>query len=726
VSNIVAPNLAVDFVRALALAWKNLAQYPSGHPALAGALDTAQRKLDELRGAAGDVTFGIASDGLLYGNDKLTTDHAQKFAYVLYTNRVAVLTFGFGVGADELSCFLQVLGVGTRATRASLWDELADAGVANIHLEPVDYSGVQMTDTLQAPEKTTLWDEILRALLAGREISGEAADVASGIKSVDDLSAIIAKTIDDAKRVDGEFDANATFGIKIHARVPQTQETPEAIMKRVAGAVRLYIAGATGTRRQLAVQQIAHLVGTLAEPMRAILLRAALEALTTDENAGTLLRDLASSIERDYLLEALRQLDASKFAGHAVDLLRSLAPVVKTTRPTADVPAEVDRELVALFGEEDIDRFNPPDHQALLDDVSLRFPHGHGANKSIADLGARVDSVAEEEVTRQMVDALFEMLWSFGDHRPPEVLLARIESAFHAQISHGRFNDALVVIERLREIAANSNFRLGDAAAESLARLASPSIINDLLGSVAKAPERAGEMHKVIQALGMAASRAVLVALTEEDNRSRRRRLFDFAVSLGPAIVPDVPEFLHDNRWFVVRNMIMLLRAVNDRTLMPELRRCAHHADLRVRLEAIKTLLAFDTSVPRALLDNAINDPDPKLAETAISLVGSYGIHEAVDPLLELLAKRDVFATRTTLRVRAIKALGELRQPQALDRMRHLFKETFLPWPTLSERRAAYESLFAYPADARKPFIERGLKSRDPIVRDLCRRLAGS
>ena len=722
------PNLAVDFVRALALAWKNLAQYPAGHPALAGALDNAQRKLDELRGAAGDVTFGIASDGLLYGNEKLTTDHAQKFAYVLYTNRVAVLTFGFGVGADELSRFLQVLGVGTRATRASLWDELAGAGVANIHLKPVDYSGVQMTDTLEtpAPENTTLWDEILRSLLAGREISGDAAaNVANGIKSVDDLSAIIAKTIDDAKRVDGEFDPNATFGIKIHARIPQTNETPETIMKRVAGAVRLYIAGATGTRRQLAVQQIAHLVGTLAEPMRAILLRAALEALTTDETAGALLRDLASSIQRDYLLESLRQLDASKFAGHAVDLLRSLVPEVKTTRPTADVPAEVDRELVALFGEEDIDRFNPPDHQALLDDVALRFPHGQ-AHKSLADLGAQVDSVAEEEVTRQMVDALFEMLWNYGEYRPPEVLLARIESAFHAQISQGRFNDALVAIERLREIAANDDSRLGDAASESLARLASPSIINDLLGSVAKAPERANEMHKVIQALGLAASRAVLVALTEEDNRSRRRRLFDFAVSLGPAIVPDVPEFLHDNRWFVVRNMIMLLRAVNDRTLLPELRRCAHHADLRVRLEAIKTLLAFDTSVPRALLDNAINDPDPKLAETAISLVGSYGIHEAVDPLLQLLAKRDIFGTRTMLRVRAIKALGELRQPEALDRMRHLFKETFLPWPAVSERRAAYESLSAYPPDARKPFVERGLKSRDPIVRDVCRRLAGA
>ena len=62
------------------------------------------------------------------------------------------------------------------------------------------------------------------------------------------------------------------------------------------------------------------------------------------------------------------------------------------------------------------------------------------------------------------------------------------------------------------------------------------------------------------------------------------------------------------------RNMIVLLRSVNDRTSLPEIRRCSEHPDLRVRLEAIKTLLALEPSVPRALLEQAIKDPDPKMA----------------------------------------------------------------------------------------------------------------
>src|SRR5205085_12464377 len=175
---------------------------------------------------------------------------------------------------------------------------------------------------------------------------------------------------------------------------------------------------------------------------------------------------------------------------------------------------------------------------------------------------------------------------------------------------------------------------------------------NSLLAAVAKAPSRSAEMHRVIEALGNAATRAVLVAITEEENRSRRRRLFDFAVSIGPSLVPVIADFLNDERWYVVRNMIVLLRAVNDRTLLAEIRRCAHHPDLRVRLEAIKTLLEFDSSVPQALLDRAINDPDPRLAETAIALVGSYGIKEGIEPLLDVVGSRDVFARRTMLRVR--------------------------------------------------------------------------
>jgi hypothetical protein len=67
------------------------------------------------------------------------------------------------------------------------------------------------------------------------------------------------------------------------------------------------------------------------------------------------------------------------------------------------------------------------------------------------------------------------------------------------------------------------------------------------------------------------------------------------------------------------------------------LRQLARHADLRVKLESIKSLFALDRAgLPSDLLAQVINDPDPKAAEMAIDLIGNYGIKEAADPLLRI------------------------------------------------------------------------------------------
>jgi hypothetical protein len=39
------------------------------------------------------------------------------------------------------------------------------------------------------------------------------------------------------------------------------------------------------------------------------------------------------------------------------------------------------------------------------------------------------------------------------------------------------------------------------------------------------------------------------------------------------------------------------------------------------------------------------------------------------------------------------------------------------------ERLAAFRALAGFPPGPRRPYLERGLRSRDPEVRELCRRL---
>jgi HEAT repeat protein len=107
-------------------------------------------------------------------------------------------------------------------------------------------------------------------------------------------------------------------------------------------------------------------------------------------------------------------------------------------------------------------------------------------------------------------------------------------------------------------------------------------------------------------------------------------------------------------------------------------------------------------------------------------LSASYGIKEAVDPLLRMVGERDLLGIRKQTRMHAIRALGDLAEARALDGMQQFFTDSFLPWPPRDERRVAFESLAGYAADARLPILEKGLKSRDPVVREICLKLKGA
>jgi HEAT repeat protein len=414
-----------------------------------------------------------------------------------------------------------------------------------------------------------------------------------------------------------------------------------------------------------------------------------------------------------------------QLSAHALTLMQSLMAAQTSTR--AEPPSQnVINDLVTLFGDDDVDRFNPPDHAALLEQVSIHVPFAHADPNASQLLGKRSETVADESVARQLGRTLLELLETVGASTAPEPILARLETLFRSDLAAGEFDEAFELAQKLTDLARSTpSNTLRQAIDESIGNLATPEMIRTLIDSLQNAPpEKTRVLQRLTETLGSSARRNLLLALSEESNRSRRRRLFDFIMALGPVIAPEATSFLNDDRWYVLRNMLIMLRAVNDRSSLPEVRKLATHRDLRVRMEAIKSLFTLDSGVPIDLLENVIQDPDPKVAETAIALVGSAGIREGVQPLLRIVKGNDVFGSRRSLRIKAIRALGELGDPASLPELRRFFRDSFFPWPSKEERLAAWESLAGYSREVRSDFVERGARSRDPQVREICERIS--
>ncbi|MFN2443727.1 MAG: hypothetical protein ABR517_13700, partial [Thermoanaerobaculia bacterium] len=103
---------------------------------------------------------------------------------------------------------------------------------------------------------------------------------------------------------------------------------------------------------------------------------------------------------------------------------------------------------------------------------------------------------------------------------------------------------------------------------------------------------------------------------------------------------------------------------------------------------------------------------------------GTYGIAESRVPLARLVTTRDWFGRRRALRLKALRALAELGRPDTLDDLRPVLETRWFPVAAPEERRLAYELLEFYPFEARAPWVEEGLGSRDHVIRQIAEQLA--
>ena len=777
------PPTLLEVVSSLVTAWRNLAAYPSGHPARASALTTAHARLAGLLAAATPLVLGISREGLTSGNKKLEFAHVRAFARALYRRNGALLRFDEGVEPRELEGLLALLGdAADPRERAFLGDQLRGAGITHISISAIDYSALVTTAEVETSGTgETLWDDLMQALLAEQPLTREGSAPASRERySAESIASLFRGGTGTAGSEAGgpgsgdsgtggfgpgdpgtggpgtsgsgpggpgaggrggghSLGVSGPSGGPGHGRGgasalagPPGHSLPgrlgAAAARTLAGAVAAHLASADPAERETLVPQIIQLLRALPTEVREPVLAAALRVLASEEESNVHLARLAAALPPADVLRGLRRLarEQGQLSRHALRMAQALAEAHEELppEPTLPEPPADFAQMAALFREEDVDRYNPEDHRALL------------AQKPTVDLAAisvelaadpdafGPDTESDDAIERRVVTTLLDMIAVSPTVVQP-LVLGRLRDIYTRALQASRFAQAIGIIRAIRELAADpGQAERQPALAEFLERLGDAEILAAL---VAASRQPGGppfvQVQTLVLALGSSAARGLLEALAAEPDRARRLRLIELAASLGPAIIPETRRLLADPRWYVVRNMVLLLRRVQDRSAMSEILRYADHSDLRVRLEAIRALFAFDSKVPRDLLARTIHHPDPRLAEAAVLLTGQHGITQATDLLVEILRRWDFLGRKRSLRLKALRALADLGNPAALARLDRFFRERPFPLVALEERRSAYRLLGSYPEAARAPYVARGKKSRDAVIRDICRGL---
>ncbi|MEZ5331449.1 MAG: HEAT repeat domain-containing protein [Thermoanaerobaculia bacterium] len=208
--------------------------------------------------------------------------------------------------------------------------------------------------------------------------------------------------------------------------------------------------------------------------------------------------------------------------------------------------------------------------------------------------------------------------------------------------------------------------------------------------------------------------------MCETEDRGVRRQAFDFVHRLGARIVPEAVELLRDSRWYVVRNMLQVLQSSADPSVLTAASSpCT--PTRRVRLEGRQA-----RSSPRCVRAGErhrtpLAGREPGRRGRAAAALGRERSPRRRRPVGGPGDPEVGFGGNRSLRIRALRCLGEIGDPGALPDLKRCFSSL---GSSAEERRAAYASLAGYPAAARAALVERGLSSRDPEVRALCAELA--
>jgi HEAT repeat protein len=715
----------------LVLAWQKLALYQEGHPARERAVERAHAVLVRLIAPTGNLALGVSRDALIGPEEKLSSAPASRLAAALYQREVALIRFQEGIEPEELEHLLCLLprGVSIR-NREPLATELAARGVRHVLVESVDFSDLVATDSLEdtgtVPREDSLWDRILQRLLADQRFSaGVPVEPDATSASAGQVIALINALLENRGATKG---TRAVPGASV-----TSTEVLAALASLVGGTAREQVLEASDPEEQRSVvRHFAELLGVLPAELQQTALDAALREFATVDELAPAFLSFSGAVSAAQMIGSLRRLrsEGTPLSPRVLSLLQSLALEATPARleeEPSEQPELLAQALQRVFGEGEMDE---EELSAGVDErLSLELQLHTPIHARFADLDPYLETLTEPRLSIALATTLLDLLQRpVFDAEHTVWIVGRLQRVFRELLADGRFVTAVRIVESLRRAATapgqpRSLREAAQRCLESLSELDSLSGLGDAFR--AAGPPAVRSMRQLIKLLGPEALERLLIALGEEADLSKRRHIFDLLVALGPMVVPAALALIADSRWYVRRNMLSLLREVGQGLAPDVLRPALEHPEPRVRLEAVKCLPLATAEIPDDLVRKVIHDADARVAEAAVSTLGSARVAAASEPLVELLSHPDPFALQTQLRIRALQALGEIGDPSVLPRIGKCFRSWFAVVST-EEVHAAYETLRLYPEPARRRWVAKGRRAPDATVRQICRRLAAA
>jgi HEAT repeats len=718
--------LLSDFIYEMNITRRYAQSYPLDHPIITNAAGKVILQLALLLETQPAVTLGIARNVLIFNSgvlDKKNPVYADLAGY-LFGYGISVITFSREMTGEELLCLFKTLGAGGETVRelGATARMLKEAGIVNIQVTEIDYRSFRVTEEeeLTAPggnilehESAALWCRFVEGVMQGNlDFGGQ------GITSTEQidpqrLAAFLNQSL--ARTANSSDSSDSSYSAAIAAFMRQLDRTNLA-----------------STHDAESIKKLGEFVKNLSPELRRQFLQSSFDSV----QGGDTFKRLLSQFPDEVILDSIS--DVSDQGAHlsqgVVNLLQIIArtgtgsgPAQKTRGIQNLSHDELSEKLKNLFREDEPGRYITESYRTTLQSIASIERFSVLAAEEIREVSGQIRSFPVESGIR---DVILQIMNTDIEDRDVQDLQNNLMDLCEGFLDTGDYRSLAKVYMHIRPTSHGPAVGILPIHQAIYARFLAPEFHEEILsGLTLWGKAKYEDIRALILGIGAPFVEALVLRLAEESSMSLRRYCLECLYEIGDAAKEAAIQNLNDKRWYVVRNMVILLRRFGDPAVVRHLRTISEHSHPKVRQELIRSLFAFNHAEADYLLQKEFRSPDRERVLTAIQLAEQSRNPGTVECLRKILTIKLFPMAEYDLKQAAVKTLGKIANPLILPDLERILNQKSLFASTLLKRLKTdiVQSLENYRGSEVRSLLEKITRSGTgeiaPVAADLLKKL---
>jgi HEAT repeats len=639
-----------DIMRNLFTAIRVTKLYPSNNPIYSQSVEKSFDGLAQFLETSREYRVGVQKTNFTYLHTPVGKDAQlnRAIAQDLFTKGIREMVFSNGMTAAELLSFCQTLALTPEelAMKNGITSILWEKGITNIK---VTEAGLDDVITTQAEGKR----EDKNGVAAGA--NAEERETAAGQNQPTSPTRTLA--------LEDVMADPVGFASRMLALAIQTRAEHETVEDRLFSlyqeAGRKIRAEHPGESDAL-FDALAKSVLALPSPHR--------EALIAGKLYGDLDAEMASEQESEadvQLPNALHEIQTGRFSGdwnaQQISTLLKRTSAKKIEKPAPLSPANLAVTPI------------PEDLAAIAKDLAEYSPEQMESLKVLGNAGMESDIIdAAVHTLTSLLPLAKDPLHADPTEREIDLfsgVVGQLEDMLGYLLQKKKYGPATVIIKALHTpLDPKFKPRINEALKKTLTKDIVVSTVEDMRRHPRTSPEYQAA-YAYLAALDWKATGFLLELLAEEQDRHVRLFILELLKDFGKNQISLLGDYLSDDRWYVVRNIVSILAENKTDQAIVYLRKAADHKNMQIQQEVIKALLSTGGKKAASVLPKFLREQDAGIQMAAIRAYADFpGIAaEEAAPLIEYLGSRPFRKKDRELLLETFKTLGRIGGLDAVE-----------------------------------------------------------